>query len=213
VQMQGLVRMVREFGIVPAADILDMHGYKRVYNDALMRRVRQRLARLEAGELDVTDFTVKQAVPLLRALHAAGVQLYLASGTDQADVENEARALGYAELFGDRVFGAGDDVTHDAKRHVLERIMAHVGDLAGRVVTFGDGPVEIRETQLRGGLTVGVASDEVRRFDLNPAKRARLIRAGAAVIVPDYSQLSALLEFLGFAGDGTPAQDASAPAS
>jgi hypothetical protein len=53
--------------------------------------------------------------------------------------------------------------------------------------------VEIRETRKRGGFSIGVASDEVRRFGLNLTKRSRLIRAGASLIVPDYSQLAYLL--------------------
>jgi hypothetical protein len=60
----------------------------------------------------------------------------------------------------------------------LERITDEIGVIAGRGVTFGDGPAEVRETQMRGGLSIEVASDAVRRFDLNPAKRSRLIRAG-----------------------------------
>jgi hypothetical protein len=43
---------------------------------------------------------------------------------------------------------------------------------------------------------VGVASDEVRRFGLNPAKRSRLIRAGAQAVVADFSRLGDLLRFL-----------------
>jgi hypothetical protein len=43
-------------------------------------------------------------------------------------------------------------------------------------------------------LAVGVASDEVRRFGRNIVKRSRLIKAGANLIVPDFSQLSALLK-------------------
>jgi hypothetical protein len=42
-----------------------------------------------------------------------------------------------------------------------------------------------------------VAGDEVRRFGWNPAKRARLIRAGADLLIPDFSQMEKLLELLG----------------
>jgi hypothetical protein len=65
------------------------------------------------------------------------------------------------------------------------------------MVAFGDGPVEIRESRKRGGLAVGIASDEVRRFGLNLSKRRRLIRAGADLVVPDFSQWQALLPMLG----------------
>ena len=87
--------------------------------------------------------------------------------------------------------------TKEAKRIVLDRILNEI-DVAGgaQVVAFGDGPVEIRETRKRGGLTVGIASDEVRRYGLSPNKRSRLIRAGAQIIVPDYSQMEKLLSLL-----------------
>jgi hypothetical protein len=45
-----------------------------------------------------------------------------------------------------------------------------------------------------------VASDEVRRFGLNPGKRSRLIQAGADLIVPDFSQWRRLLELLRIEG-------------
>ena len=55
---------------------------------------------------------------------------------------------------------------------VLERIVRE-NNLAGhQFATFGDGPVEMRETQKVGGLCVGVASDELRRFGWNMAARS-----------------------------------------
>jgi rfaE bifunctional protein kinase chain/domain len=198
VQMQGLVEMVRGFECVPESDILDAAGYKRIYNDALMLMVRQRIAKLNRRELSVEDFVLKNAVGLLEALHKAGVKLYLASGTDQQDVVDEAAALGYADLFQGGIHGSVGDVKVEAKRVVLDRILTEIGSGVGRtLVTFGDGPVEIRETHKRGGLTIGVASDEIRRYGLETSKRARLIRAGADIVIPDYSQLEALLRLLG----------------
>lgn len=196
-QMDGLARMVREAGFVAAAEILDAQGYKRIYNEALMELVRDRTARLERSELGVEDFTLKNAVALLHRLHEAGVKLFLASGTDEADVIQEAAALGYAALFEGRIYGANLDMTHDAKRMVLEKILREIGETkAAHIVTFGDGPVEIRETRKRGGLTVGIASDERQRFGLAVEKRSRLIRAGAHLVVGDYAQLPALLQLL-----------------
>jgi len=204
VQMQGLVEMVREFECVPESVVLDEFGYKEVYNDALMQMVRGRLAKLERGELAVEDFVIKNAVPFLEQLHTAGVRMYLASGTDQEDVEAEARGLGYAELFEGGIYGSVGDVAKDANRSVLERILKDIGERAVReVVTFGDGPVEIRETHVRGGVAVGVATDEIRRFGLNPAKRSRLIRAGADLIVPDFSQMEALARLIGLSQPST----------
>jgi len=198
VQMQGLVKLVREFGEVPAAEILDEVRYKKIYTDALSGLVQARFAKLHRGELDVTDFTMKRAPEFLVRLHQAGVKLYLASGTDVEDVIREAEALGYAPLFEGRIYGAVGDATKEAKRIVLDRILNDIGPAnVKQVVAFGDGPVEIRETHKRGGLTVGIASEELQRFGLNPAKRSRLIRAGAHVVIPDYSQLPDLLRLLG----------------
>jgi len=196
-QMHGLSLMVREAGFVPSSEVLDAPGYKKIYNDALMELVDERKGRLQRGELGVEDFTMKNAVQLLHELHRVGVRLFLASGTDEQDVILEAQALGYASLFERRIYGASHDMTHDAKRAVLDGILREIGARnASHVVTFGDGPVEIRETRKRGGLTVGVASNEVQRFGLQPEKRSRLIRAGANLVVPDYSQLSSLLSLL-----------------
>jgi rfaE bifunctional protein kinase chain/domain len=202
-QMKGLAAMVREFGLVPEESILDEHGYKALYNRELMALVGRRLARLARGELEAEDFRMKGALPFLRELAGRGVKLYLASGTDQADAEQEARALGYGELFQGRIYGARGDLSHEPKRVVLERILGEVGPRGlSALATFGDGPVEIRETRKRGGLAVGVASDEVRRFGLDADKRARLIQAGADLIIPDFSQGRRLLELLGFEAEG-----------
>ena len=158
--------------------------------------VRQRVAKLRRGELETRDFQIKNAQKLLEAFSARGVKLYLASGTDVADVKAEAEAMGYAHLFEGRIFGAVGDIRVEAKKIVVERIIAEHGLSGPQFITFGDGPVEIRETRKRNGITVGVASDEVQRFGLNTVKRTRLIRAGADVITPDFSQLDRLLQLL-----------------
>ncbi len=203
-QMKGLAEMVREFGLVPEERILDEHGYKALYNRELMAVVGRRLARLRRGELEAEDFRLKGAAQFLRELAGRGVKLYLASGTDQADTEEEARALGYGELFQGRIYGARGDLSHEPKRVVLERILGEVGARGlSALATFGDGPVEIRETRKRGGLAVGVASDEVRRFGLDAGKRSRLIQAGADLIIPDFSQHLRLLELLRFEAKGS----------
>ena len=140
---------------------------------------------------------MKNAVLLLEKLYKAGVKLYLASGTDEEDVKNEARILGYDHLFEGGIYGAVGDVTKEAKKIVLDRILNTIGDSGnGQVAAFGDGPVEIRETRKRGGLTIGIASNELKRYSLNENKRSRLIKAGADMIIPDYSQLPRLLELL-----------------
>lgn len=200
IQMQGLVKMVKEFGLVPEERVLDEFGYKEIFNNELLALVKEREAKLSRGELTVEDFTIKNAVLLLEALHKAGVTLYLASGTDQEDVINEAKILGYAHLFEGRIFGAVGDVNKEAKRIVLDRILSEIDNSkTGKLALFGDGPVEIREARKRGGATIGIASNEVKRHSLNEKKRTRLIKAGADIVIPDFSQLPELLRLLNIA--------------
>lgn len=197
VQMKGLVDLVKEFGLVPEEQILDEFAYKEIYNQELLSMVKKRETKLKRGELSVEDFTIKNAVPLLEKLYQAGITLYLTSGTDEEDVKNEARILGYDHLFKGGIYGSVGDITKDAKKMVIDRILNVIGESnTGQLVTFGDGPVEIRETRKRGGRTIGVASNEMKRYGLNESKRTRLIKAGADVIIPDFSQLPELLQLL-----------------
>jgi beta-phosphoglucomutase-like phosphatase (HAD superfamily) len=82
---------------------------------------------------------------------------------------------------------------------VIERLVGQLRLEPGALVGFGDGFVEIEEVKRAGGIAVGVASDEKLRTGINDWKRNRLIQAGADIIVPDYRDLDALLEYLGFA--------------
>jgi rfaE bifunctional protein kinase chain/domain len=202
-QMKGLVELVRQGGFVEDRSVLDEHGYKHIFNQDLLAMVGRRMEKLRLGELSSEDFQIKNAVDLLRALRERGVKLYLASGTDEADVVAEATALGYADLFEGMIFGAVGDIKVEAKRVVLERIIQKHNLSGHHFAVFGDGPVEMREARKRGGLSIGVASDEVRRFGWNYSKRSRLIRAGATLIVPDFSQLNLLLQALRLTPRGT----------
>lgn len=196
VQMVGLVDLVKQFGFVPKEEILDEHGYKQIFNVDLLKMVHGRVEKLRKGELESTDFQIKNAAKLLNELHRRGVKMYLASGTDEADAKAEAEAMGYAHYFEGRIYGAVGDVNVEAKKMVLEKIIGENNLQGHEFATFGDGPVELRETQRRGGLCIGVASDELRRFGLNLSKRKRLIRAGADLIIPDFSQMAELLKVM-----------------
>ncbi|MBP7037980.1 MAG: hypothetical protein KBB30_03645 [Bacteroidales bacterium] len=196
-QMLHLGELVREFGFVAEGDILDAHGYKEIYNEDLIAMVRRREAKLRRGEISTDDLSIKNAIPFLKVLYEKGIRLWLTSGTDTADVRHEAEVLGYAYLFEERIFGATGDIDAEAKKMVLDSILDSIGkDDAASIITFGDGPVEIRETHKRGGLTAGVASNELRRYGLNPSKRTRLIKAGADIIIPDFAQPEILLGLL-----------------
>ncbi len=197
-QMEGLVAMVLEFGFVPADKVLDKWGYKAIYNEMLLEMVNERLERLKAGELSCEDFTVKGAVEFLHELKRQGLHCYLASGTDLEDVVREAKRLGYADAFQAQggIYGSVGDIEKFSKKKLVEQIIREHRLQGPQLCAFGDGPVEIREVKKVGGIAVGIASDEVQRFGLNLAKRTRLIKAGADIIIGDYTQQRQLLEYL-----------------
>jgi beta-phosphoglucomutase-like phosphatase (HAD superfamily) len=133
---------------------------------------------------------------LLEELRGRGVLLLLASGTDVANVLRDAAALEIAQYFGAHIYAPGPRSPDFSKRAVIARLLAEEGLSGPELVAFGDGPVEIRETRAVGGLAVGVAFDEALRVGVEPRKRAMLIRAGADLIVPDFSDSTGLLDEL-----------------
>ncbi|MBC8346573.1 MAG: HAD family hydrolase [Candidatus Marinimicrobia bacterium] len=195
-QMEGLVNMVQEYGLVPEDQILDKFGYKEIYNDALLKMVNDRVESLKNGKSSVNDYTVNGAVDFLHKLSSKGITLYLASGTDQDDVIAEAKLLGYADLFIGGIFGSVGDVSKYSKKKCIREIMEKNNLHGHELVVFGDGPVEIKESRRVDGIAVGIASDEITGEGLNPEKRTRLIRAGAHYICPDFSEIDKLIESL-----------------
>jgi len=194
-QMERLVEMVRAHGLVPADQILDAHGYKEIYNDKLMEPVNERIGQIQAGEVARESFLLRGALDFLRALHERGLTLYIFSGTDRHDVRNEAEIVGAADYF-DEIWGALRTVEEYSKEMVLKELMAKHQLEGSEVLIVGDGPVEIRNGHDHGCVTIGVASDEVAGHGWEPAKRERLRKAGADILVPDFHEQEALLGFL-----------------
>jgi len=79
---------------------------------------------------------------------------------------------------------------------VIYQIISENGLLGEELLVVGDGPVEIQECVKSGGISIGVASDELRTFGLNKKKRNRLIEAGADLIIPDFLQMELLIKLL-----------------
>lgn len=195
-QMEALVGMVKEFGLVQKEQVLDKFGYKQIFNEALLNMVNKRVAKFKMGDLNVADLTMKGAIDFLEALRSKGVKLYLASGTDREDVIREAELLGYAHLFEGEIYGSVGDVKRYSKRMVLQRIIRENHLAGNELIVFGDGPVEIQECRKVGGIAIGIASNEERRHGLNLKKRSTLIQSGAHIIIPDFSQGERLLNLI-----------------
>ena len=194
-QMIQLCEEVRQRG----GESLDPLEYKWMYLDRLWERIKARVAGLKNGQIKPEDMMVPGAVPMLEAMRVRGVTCYLASGTDEVYVLDEAAALGLSPYFAS-IYGALDDYQDYSKKMVIERILDENRLSGPEFVTFGDGYVEIEDTKALGGIAVGVASNEVNRQGINEWKRERLIEAGADLIIPDFGQHERLVAYL-FAED------------
>ena len=192
-QMMRLAEEVRQRG-GRAAEPLE---YKRLYHERLMERIEGRRDRLRSGEVEAESMLVPGALEMLQGLADRGVSLYLASGTDEAYVREEAELLKIDRFFGPHIYGAVDDFRSFSKQMVIERLLDHNEVDASRLVGFGDGYVEIDNVKTSGGLAVGVATDESARNGRTDAwKRDRLGGGGADVIVPDFGETAALLNWM-----------------
>jgi phosphoglycolate phosphatase len=173
----------------------DPVAYKWLYLERLWAKIEGRVEGLKAGRLDRQALMVPGAVEILEAMHDRNVTCYLASGTDEVYVLDEAGALGLSGYFAG-IYGALDDYQTYSKKMVIDRILNENNLNGSQLVTFGDGYVEIEDTKSVGGIAVGVATNEAKRRGVDEWKRRRLIAAGADLVVPDFGQYQQLVTYL-----------------
>ena len=165
---------------------LDPLEYKKMYLDLLWERIRGRVEELKSGHVSPEKYMVPGARALLESLKARGLKMYLASGTDEVYMKEEARLIDVAKYFDGGVYGALDDYKSFSKKILVQRILAGTDVRGAEIIGFGDGYVEIEEVKLVGGVAVGVASMEPECVAVDEWKRQRLIGVGADYIVPNY---------------------------
>lgn len=192
-QMIRLAEEVEKRGAV-SRDPLD---YKHEFNRRLLVHIEKRLDGLCSGTVDPEQLMVPFAVDMLKSLEERETALYLASGTDEQYVVEEAERLGIAHFFENRIYGARDDYQAFSKEKLIRQIL-HENDLTGgELLGFGDGFVEIENLKSAGGTAVAVASNEIgRNGRVDESKRSRLIAAGADIVIPDYRDYKALCGYL-----------------
>ena len=190
-QMIQLSDRIRERGGTPREPL----EYKHEYLRRLDERIRHRVEGVRKGTIPRDELLVHGSRPLLELLKQRGLPLYLASGTDEAFVKQEAELLDLTRYFKQHVYGALDDYKQFSKKLVIERILRENHIPGEQLLSFGDGYVEIENTKQVGGLAVAVASDEAHngsgRFD--EWKRQRLLGVGADLAIPDFRSSEALL--------------------
>ena len=193
-QMIQLADRVRERGGEPREPLWYKHEYLR----RLEERISSRTAGLRSRAIQPDDLLVHAVRPLLEHLRARGLHLYLASGTDEYAVKNEAELLDVACYFGQHIYGAQDDYKQFSKKMVIERILRENNISGSQLLSFGDGYVEIENTKEVGGLAVAVASDEAANGSgqVDEWKRQRLLGVGADVVIPDYCDAIELVDYI-----------------
>jgi phosphoglycolate phosphatase len=170
--------------------------YKKMYLDRLWTRIHGRVEDLQHGRVSPEQYLVPGARALLESLHSRGLTMYLASGTDEIYMKEEARLLDVARYFDGGVYGAQDDYKSFSKKILIQRIITTTGVAGHEILGFGDGYVEIEEVKLVGGVTVGVATTEPECRVVDDWKRQRLIGVGADYIVPNFLGHHELIETL-----------------
>jgi phosphoglycolate phosphatase-like HAD superfamily hydrolase len=193
-QMMQLTERIKERGGQPR----DPLWYKHEYLRRLDGRIRDRVEGLKTGRIKPDDLLVHQARPLLEESKRRGLRLYLASGTDEHFMKQEAALLDITRYFGVNLYGALDDYKRFSKKMVIERILRENRIPGDQLLSFGDGYVEIENTKEAGGLAVAVASDEAHNGSglMDEWKRQRLLGVGADVVIPDFRDAITLLDII-----------------
>ncbi|MEO6036192.1 MAG: HAD family hydrolase [Verrucomicrobiota bacterium] len=191
-QMIQLAERIKERGGQPRDPLWYKHEYLRRLNEL----IRSRTEGLSAGTILPVEWLVHGSRALLENLRGRNLAIYLASGTDEVFVKQEAELLGLTEFFGKHIYGAQDDYKQFSKKMVIERILRENSISGEQLLSFGDGYVEIQNTKEAGGLAVAVATDEAHNGSgrVDEWKRQRLLGVGADVVIPDYRDSTPLLE-------------------
>jgi len=186
-----LAEQIRKRGGTPKEPL----EYKRMYLDRLWTEVRGRVKDLKDGA-PPDRYMVPGSRQLLEGLKDRGLRMYLASGTDEAYMKEEARLLDVTKYFDGGVFGALDDYKSFSKAILIQRIIRNAECSGDEFLGFGDGYVEIENVKQVGGVAVGAATDEPDCLKVDIWKRNRLAGVGADIIVPNYLETERLLKML-----------------
>ncbi len=192
-QMMRLAEEITKRGGTPK----DPLEYKHQYHDLLMERIEGRRDALRSGEAAPETNLVPHSFEALQMLTDRGVNVYLASGTDENYVREEAELLGLTPFFGEHIYGAQDDFRNFSKQMVIERILRENNVDGAKLLGLGDGYVEIDNIKTAGGTAIAVASDESGKSGkADPWKRNRLLGVGADMVIPDYTDFETVCKIL-----------------
>lgn len=183
------MRRFSEYAASRGRSGLDPELLRQEFQRILDGHILERSNNIQSGAVPCDAYVVAGARALLGALKDGGARLYILSSTVEHRVREEAALLGLSHFFEGRIFGSPLDPAGFTKRAVFERILEEECVEGGRLLAFGDGPVEIAEAKRLGGAAVAVCTDEAVNGSgvCDPRKREQLLGAGADVAVPDFN--------------------------
>lgn len=196
-QMEWLVEKVKTYGV--SNEIHDAWWYKEKYNEKLLQMVNKRIHLIASGKKTSNDYRIAGSLEFIQKLYEKGVEIYIASGTDDVDLQNEIYIVG----IGDYVHtakGAPYLAKNCSKEKVLEDLLAKgtASIRAEQIAVIGDGKVEIQMGHESGTVTIGTATNEINKCGINEIKRKKLITAGADIIISDFLEYTKIFLYLGY---------------
>ena len=197
--IQQMIRL-RELVLKRGFPALAAEAYHDQFQNLLSVRRTQRIQAIVDQTSPADRYLIPGARTMLRLLDERGMVLHLVSGTEERAVREEAAHLGISAFFSGRIHGPSNNSAPFSKGAEIDRIVREHGLAGDELLSFGDGPVEIRETRRVGGLAVAVASVEADPAPggIDPDKRALLLSVGADAVIGDYTQAPRVLQALGF---------------
>ncbi len=192
-QMKWLRDTVLAYGLNKNAPN-DIWEYKNEYNRRLMENVARRKEAVLNGSVSRDKYLISGAENFLKLLKSYGVKIFVASGTDTADVKQEAAILGIDKYFTE-IKGAEHHSEKCSKEAVISSLLKQ-NKTEHSILVCGDGKVEIKLGKEAGALTIGIASNEENCKGINPIKLERLKNAGAHAVIGDFSNIVELESFI-----------------
>jgi len=193
-QCQRFVKMLE----VKGGPQLEAEALRAEFQRRLDAAIASRSEAIRSGSASPGDFLVAGARDFLQHLAARGLIPIILSSTVQHRVLEEAALLQIESFFGRHVYGGTGDPERFRKLTVFNRLLSEERIHGENLLSFGDGPVEIRDTKSLGGLAIAVCSDEVENGSgrLDSEKERHLLAVGADLAIPDFRSAAPLLDHL-----------------
>lgn len=155
-----------------------------------------RMAIIRSGAELPEHYLIHGTLPFLEHVRMRNLTPVILSSTIQERVHEEAELLGIHNFFAHHIYGGVGDPLRFSKRAIFERLLAEEGIPGSQLLSFGDGPVELRDTKALGGLAIAICSDENNNGSglIDPHKEKHLLAVGADAALPDYRDAAALLD-------------------